>query len=186
MQSITKYFILLLLANPVSVSAQPAPQLEDKNEELIDWKSSRRLTWSDYKGKPDPNSDAAATTTSYLGIEYNFANNTVGYKIICRFSKNKSWGLYKTDHILGHEQGHFDITEIFARKLNKETGKYKFNKNTYGKDLQKIYDDIVDEKEELQNQYDKETDFSRNKERQAEWLKKIEKMLDDLEDYSDY
>ena len=116
MQIIKKYFIFSLLASPLLNFGQ------DKNEELIDWNATNRLTWNDYKGNPDPNSGAAATTTSYLGIEYNFKNNTVTYKIVCRFSKNKSWGMYKTDHILGHEQGHFDITEISARKLNKETG----------------------------------------------------------------
>src|SRR6266567_3162991 len=115
MQRIRKYLVLLSLASPLLNFAQT------KNEELIDWSATNRLTWNDYKGRPDSESGAAATTTSYLGIEYNFKNNTVTYKIVCRFSKNKSWGLYKTDHILGHEQGHFDITEIFARKLNKET-----------------------------------------------------------------
>lgn len=180
MPIIQKYLFLLLLCSPLTVLAQ------DKNEELIDWSSSRRLTWGDYKGEPDTNSDAAAITTSYLGIEYNFKNNQLGYKIICRFSKNRSWGLYKTEHILGHEQGHFDITEIFARKLNKETGEYKFNKNSYQKDLQKIYSDIVNEKEDLQTRYDKDTDFSRNKEKQAEWQTKIKEMLNDLKSYANY
>jgi Bacterial protein of unknown function (DUF922) len=180
MRRIKKYFTLLLLASPLLTYSQ------DKNEELIDWSETNRLGWSDYKGSPDPNSGAAATTTSYLGIEYNFKNNTVTYKIVCRFSKNKSWGLYKTNLILEHEQGHFDITEIFARKLNKETGEYKFNKSSYQRDLQKIYNDIVKEKEKFQNQYDKETDFSRNKEKQTGWLKKIDKMLEDLKDYSEY
>jgi len=177
---IKKYLGLILIFSPLFILAQ------DKNEELIDWNSGHRLIWNDYKGAPDLNSDAAATTTSYLGIEYNLRNNKVTYKIACRFSKNKSWGLYKTDHILGHEQGHFDITEIFARSLNKKTGEYVFNKNSYQQDLQKIYNDIVKEKEILQNQYDKETDFSRNKEKQAEWLKRIKEMLEDLEDYAGY
>jgi hypothetical protein len=159
---------------------------QGKNDKLIDWSATRRLTWNDYKGNPDPNSDAAASTTSYLGIEYNFSNNKVTYKIACRFSKNSSWGLTKTDHILGHEQGHFDITEIFARKLNKLTGEYKFNKNTYQRDLQKIYDDIQDEKEEFQNQYDNETDYSRNKEKQTKWLDKISKMLEEYKNFADY
>ena len=159
---------------------------QGKDEELLNWSSLRKLTWDDYKGKPDPNSDAAASTTSYLGIEYNFSNNKITYKIACQFSKNSSWGVAKTDHILAHEQGHFDITEIFARKLNKLTGEYKFNKNSFQLDLQKIYDDIQKEKEEFQNLYDDETDYSRNKEKQTEWLKKIEEMLGEYEEYSNY
>ena len=180
MGRIKKYFTLLLLTSPLLTFSQ------DKNEELIDWSTTNRLGWSDYKGSPDPNSGAAATTTSYLGIEYNFKNNTVTYKIVCRFSKNKSWGLYKTDHILSHEQGHFDITEIFARRLVKAVREYKFDPKKYQDDLSKMYKKIMEEKEEFQEKYDEETDFSRNKVKQAEWLKKIIQELEDLEEYGDY
>jgi len=159
---------------------------QSKEEDLLDWSASRKLTWNDYKASPDPESDAAASTTSYLAIEYNITSSSFGYKIQSRFSKTRSWGLYKTDYILSHEQGHFDIAEIFARKLNKQMSEYRFNKKTYQQDLNKIYQDILDEKEILQNQYDNETDYSRNKEKQAEWLKKIEKMLEELKIFAEY
>ena len=94
--------------------------------------------------------------------------------------------MHKTDYILSHEQGHFDIAEIFARKLNKKMSEYRFDKKTYQKDLNKIYHDILDEKEKMQNDYDKETNHSINKEKQAEWLKKIAKMLEEYKDYADY
>ena len=175
-----KYCLFLLLGSfPIFLSAQ-------KTDELIPWSNSYRLSWSDYKAKPDPVSDAAASTTSYLGIDYSFSNDRVNYKITCSFSKNKSWGKYQTEHILGHEQGHFDITEIFARKLNQRMAKYVFNRSTYEKDLKKIYDDILSEKDELQTAYDNETDYSRNKPQQAAWQEKIKKILEDLKDFSDY
>ena len=159
---------------------------QSNNEELLDWSTTRKLTWNDYKASPDPESDAAASTTSYLGIEYNISSNSFSYKIQSRFSKTRSWGLYKTAYILSHEQGHFDIAEIFARKLNKKMSEYRFNKRNYQQELNKIYQDILDEKEKLQNDYDKETNHSINKEKQAEWLKKIKVLLDQYEDYSEY
>jgi len=159
---------------------------QSKNEELLDWSASRRLTWNDYKANPDPGSDAAASTTSYLAIEYNISNSSFSYKIQSRFSKTRSWGLHKTKYILSHEQGHFDIAEIFARKLNKQMSEYRFNKKTYQQDLNEIYQEILDEKEKMQNDYDKETNHSINKEKQAEWLKKIAKMLEEYDEYSDY
>ena len=76
-----------------------------------------------------------------------------------------------------HEQGHFDITEIYARKLDNALREYNFNPKRFKTDLDEIYKDIMEEKEELQNQYDLETDYSRNKEKQTEWLKKIQKEL---------
>ena len=94
--------------------------------------------------------------------------------------------MHKTDYILSHEQGHFDIAEIFARKLHKEMSKYRFNKKTYQKDLKKIYDAVTEEKTEIQNNYDRETNHSINKREQAEWLKKIKEMLEEYEEFSGY
>ncbi len=179
MKKIHPYFLSALLLIAVSLTAQ------DTGEELIRW-SHNGLTWADYKGKPNPKSDAAASTTTYLMISYTIGNNNFSYRIESKFSKTRSWGLHKTPYILRHEQGHFDIAEVFARKLHKKMSEYSFNKKTYPKDLKKIYQDILDEKEELQNRYDRETNHSINKEKQEEWNKKIEKLLDEYKAYADY
>jgi Bacterial protein of unknown function (DUF922) len=180
MKNLLNYFLLFFFIIPIVAFPQ------SKDEELLEWSASHKLTWNDYKARPDPNSDAAATTTSYLAIEYNITSSNFGYKIESRFSKTRSWGLHKTAYILSHEQGHFDIAEIFARKLNKKMSEYKFDKKTYQKDLNKIYHDILDEKEKMQNDYDKETNHSIKKEKQEEWLKKIAKILEEYADYADY
>lgn len=174
--------LLLLILYFLQAPAQPA----DRNEDLLKWTQGRKLTWSDYKASPDPDSDAAASTTTYLAIEYNMNNGDFGYKITSTFSKTRSWGRHKDDYILSHEQGHFDIAEIFARKLNKKMEEYKFNDRTYQKDLKKIYDEVTDQKEEMQEKYDAETRHSINKEKQAEWLKKIQALLKEYEAYADY
>lgn len=179
MQVLSKYF-WLLIAIPALAYAQ-AP-----DEELIDWRGSSQLTWDDYKGRPDPNSDAAASTTTYLGIEYKFSSKGFEYDIQCRFSRTRSWGKHKTDYILKHEQGHFDIAEIFARKLNREMSEYRFDEKNFKKDLKKIYEKITKEKEEYQEQYDRETDHSRKSVRQAEWLVKIAERLEELKEFSEY
>lgn len=174
------YLLVLLMFTPTILSAQ------SKDEELLEWSASRNLTWNDYKALPDASSDAAASTTTYLSIEYNITLTSFGYKIKSLFSKTRSWGLHKTDYILSHEQGHFDIAEIFARKLNKLMKEYKFDWSTYRQDLKKIYQDVMIEKEDMQNEYDKQTNHSINKERQTEWLKKIEKMLEEYKAFSNY
>jgi hypothetical protein len=178
------FFPAFLLFLPFSL-AVPAKDTA-REEELVDWTGSRKLTWADYKADPDPGSDAAASTTTYLGIEYTIHQNSFDYKIQCRFSKDRSWGLHKTAYILSHEQGHFDIAEIFARKLNKAMSEYSFNKKSYQKDLKKIYEDVMKDKEETQDKYDKETNHSINKARQAEWLKKIDVLLEEYIDFAGY
>ncbi len=159
---------------------------QDKKEELLDWSASRRLTWNDFKAKPEPGSDVVAITTSILSIEYKISGSGFDYKIKSRFSKTNSWGLRKTDYILSHEQGHFDIAEIFARKLHQRLSEYRFNKRTIDRDLDKIYNRILEEKEKMQNDYDRETKHSINKEKQAVWLKKISKMLVEYKGYAGY
>jgi hypothetical protein len=159
---------------------------QSKDEELISWGEGKKLTWADYKGQAKADTDAAASTATYLGIEYNFNSKGFGYKITCSFSKTKSWGLHKTDYILAHEQGHFDIAEIFARKLNMKMSDYKFNKNNFKTDLRKIYEGITAEKEEMQNEYDRQTNHSINKDKQTEWLKKIDQLLREYKAFAGY
>lgn len=161
-------------------------QAQDTVQEGLQWSASRKLSWSDYKASPNPQSDAAASTTTLLSISYKISSTSFTYTIKSWFSKAKSWGRHKNDYILGHEQGHFDIAEIFARKLHKKMSEYRFDKKTYSKDLNKIYQEVVDEKEKMQNEYDEETNHSINKEKQAEWLKKIATKLEELADWSDY
>lgn len=175
-----KYTIPFFLLVTSSLFAQSS------EEELLDWSATRKLTWADYKSSPEPDSDAAASTTTYLGISYDISNRSFSYKIESRFSKTRSWGLHKTAYILSHEQGHFDIAEIFARKLNKKMSEYKFDRRTYEKHLNKIYDDVTKEKTAFQNKYDRETNHSINKEEQAKWLKLIETMLEESDAYADY
>ena len=180
MHSLARYSLFSLLLFPLISNAQA------KDEGLIHWDPSRKLNWSDYKGRPDLQSDAAASTTTYLGMEYNIGQSGFKYSIQSLFSISRSWGLYKTDYILTHEQGHFDIAEIFARQLNKEISEYQFNRPTCQQDLDKIYKKVLSEKEKMQNDYDEETNHSINKEKQTEWLKKIGQKLTELNAYSNY
>lgn len=160
--------------------------LFQRDDDYIKWKEDRKLTWDDFKAEPLKIGNTAAMTTTHLGFAYNVTNGIVSYKIDCRFEKKKSWGLVKNDWILKHEQGHFDIAEIFARKLNEATASYQFNKRTFQKDLDSIYKAIVADKEEFQQQYDDETDYSRNKSGQQAWFKKIEEELKLSKDWADY
>ncbi|HEU0064026.1 MAG TPA: DUF922 domain-containing protein [Flavisolibacter sp.] len=185
----------------VSFSGRPSPEkmypvLSAKNAvtdlgkketaEEIPWISERRLTWDDYLCEPVRNTDAVASTSTSLGISYQVIDSKLNYHITCGFSKIKSWGLVRTNYILAHEQGHFDITEIFARKLYQALHNYNFNRRTFKKDINSIYQEIVRQKEDYQEIYDGETDHSRNRKLQNEWLDKIDNLLSETEVYSNY
>ena len=193
------HHLLYLLFFFLNFSGTPAPEkaaivtkvktdVHSTNEdgEFIPWNFSRRLLWDDFLCEPQKNTDAVASTSTSLGIAYQSEHGELTYKITCNFSKNKSWGLLKTDYILAHEQGHFDITEIYARRLYKALQDYQFNRRTYRKDVNDIYKAIVQEKEDMQIAYDGETDHSRNRKVQSEWLQKIDQMLVETEPWAQY
>jgi Bacterial protein of unknown function (DUF922) len=158
-----------------------------KEGNSIQWEASRRLAWDDFKSVPDNNSSNAALTSSTLSFKYNYdAEKGFSYSIACLFEKNSSWGKVKTDYILSHEQGHFDIAEICARKLNKTVSAYSFNPATARKEVPDMYQQIMKDLAAMQNQYDSETDFSRDKEEQAAWKIKIKNELEQLKAYANY
>ncbi|HEY4150507.1 MAG TPA: DUF922 domain-containing protein [Chitinophagaceae bacterium] len=158
-----------------------------KEDDTIRWSASRRLVWNDFKGKPDGTRDDAALTSSGIGFGYSYSDRDgFTWHIAGLFDKEKSWVKMKDDYILAHEQGHFDITEIFARRLNKELKEYKVSKDRVQKDAPAIYQAIMKEQFEMENRYDDETDNSRKKDKQAAWLEKIRNELNGLERYADY
>lgn len=188
---------LLLTANfsatTVSVKRRPAAVVPDTPEmsvavddETIPWHTERKLAWEDFLCAPQKQGDAVASTSTSLGISYQVRNGVLTYSITCNFSKKKSWGLLKTDYILAHEQAHFDITELHARKLYQALYNYAFNPETFKKDIADIYGRIVKEKEEMQEAYDGETDHSRRKRMQYEWFDKIDAMMAETEGFRAY
>jgi predicted secreted Zn-dependent protease len=153
---------------------------------LIEWKPERKLSWNDFKAEPDKSSTNAALTSSSINIEFGYNNTGLKYNIKCRFDKNLSWGRIKNEYILSHEQGHFDIAEIHARKLNKLLRGYKFNSRTVAQDVNKIYDNVMKQHHAFQSQYDNETNYSRDPAQQNAWKTKIEETLQELQEYSNY
>jgi hypothetical protein len=155
-------------------------------ENLIDWNASRKLTWEDFQGKVDPASANAALTNSGINVEFGFNDKKLIHTIRCRFNKEKSWVRIKTDYILNHEQGHFDIAEIHARLLHKELTEYTFNAKTVNKDINNIYNGVMKLHVTAQQNYDQETNHSIDSVQQGLWDKKIDAMLGQYKQFADY
>jgi hypothetical protein len=153
-------------------------------QDTIYWQPTYKLKWEDFRGKADSNSQFGAT--SYPGIKYTLSANEDSFsaRVICFFIKSKSWVRVISDTGLIHEQGHFDIAELFARKLRKAFAEYKFNAQSIGKDINTLFILNKQERTKMDILYDRETDFSRNRKQQLLWNKKIKAELDDLKKYT--
>ncbi len=153
------------------------------------WNETTKLTWADFKGQPDSESDAVALTAS--GITFGYAVKTSGERIVdfsttveAHFYPNKSWYLKEKSnaHILEHEQLHFDITELYARKFRQQLTKLKVNQNVKAQ-MDRLHTAINEAVNETQRRYDKQTKHSMNIEKQNEWEAFIENELKELNEF---
>jgi hypothetical protein len=177
-----RFILLIIFFLPFFLSAQKI-----KKEDIINWSNDRPLTWADFKGKIDPANklEAAATCTQLIVTPDNQCKDSIKYFVYAQAVKTKSWKLKKedSDYMLKHEQTHFDIAELFARKLRKELAETAFTTKTLNSQIEKLFNKYFKLLEEEQKKYDKETNHSIIKEKQEEWNNKIK---EDLNSYGSY
>jgi len=147
-------------------------------QDTIYWSPGYKLQWTDFKGTPDNTVEYAAITESGIAYSYSYTGTSFTFKVVAFFAKYKSWKTEKVNsNTLKHEQGHFDITEIFAQKLKTELKKLIPKRITLENDMAILFKKILSEKEEMQKRYDAETQFGTNQVIQVKWLDKIHEQL---------
>ncbi|MBX7226886.1 MAG: hypothetical protein K1X55_12710 [Chitinophagales bacterium] len=154
-----------------------------EDTDKIYWKSDRILTWDDFKASPDAHS-LSAQTSSAIEMNYQTSGNKITWHVASYFIPSQSWvkNSGRTDYILAHEQLHFDLTEVYAKMLRK---RYKTEIKTAAdhKKMNTIYAEIRKVWEKEQARYDKETNHSINKTKQADWNTYIKQKLEELNEY---
>lgn len=147
---------------------------DPKNYETrIEWSPNRKLTWNDFKGEPDTINFPTTLAMTKSGIGYESGINMIkdGQVFVQSFFyTNQSWVTPegRTEYVLRHEQIHFDITEIYSRKLRKELA----DANVTSKNSQlaePIFNRIISELTQRQDRYDEETMRGDRKETQEHW-----------------
>ncbi len=78
---------------------------------------------------------------------------------------------------MGHEQLHFDISELYAREMKRRLDDELFTHGNVKAKVKSIYREINIELDDFQNLYDAETNFSRDLDKQEEWKLKIAQAL---------
>ena len=146
--------------------------------QTFNWESSRKLNWEDFKG-PIKEWDVAAA--SYCGISVKtvktkFWNGKSKYSAYAEFECDSSFFNSKriNKDVLSHEQLHFDISELYARKMNKIFYEKGF---IQAEQANKIYDSINLIYTKRQSLYEKETEFGTILEQQKNWNEKIHQEL---------
>jgi hypothetical protein len=158
-------------------------------EKEIEW-SDRRLIWEDFKGKPRAISNNRVGAQTYTQITYQSDYSTLitTPKIFTKaiFDCELSWvrnDQLSNSQLLQHEQGHFDICELYRRKLQKEFDTHKMtstNLNILGNEIFRLVYKDYNDRQEL---YEEETQYGLNAQKQQEWQNNIAKELNELNGY---
>lgn len=106
-------------------SAGKGQRTSFEGKDTIQWSSGYRLSYDDFKGPSRPENKGSGNDTMAI------CAFTIKYKLkvvdrfylkieaFAVFERNNSWMRVKTPFVLGHEQGHFDIAEIYALRFEK-------------------------------------------------------------------
>lgn len=186
--------VIGLLALGSAVHAQEVAQ-------GIRWVADRPLVWSDFRGAvaPDAEPSAAALTAASVSLGYALEvrrGRGCEYEITAietsaEFHPEQSWVRdgARIDSVLEHEQGHFDLTEVFRAVLEQEanvlvgrtqrcaTADMSAIEAEVGERVASIRERIFAELEQVQSQYDAETGHGTLPDQQRAWTSRIRAAL---------
>ncbi len=174
--------LMLMLVLPM-LSAAPVSTTGIEGE--IKWKKDSRLTWENFVAKPDRMSNMDALTESGITFSWNCDYRGFTVEAYAIFVPHGSWVKEPTHSLLLHEQGHFDITEIHARKLRKFFAEHP-NPCRLGKSgIDNAAKAIIAANYQMQNEYDEGTNHGESNRMQREWLTRIDAELKTLDAWAE-
>lgn len=160
---------------------------ESVTADRILWSSSTKLKWEDFRGVPDPLSKYRAMTFSKIDLKHELFNDRIVLEMSSSFNCLLSWSKnMKSNNLLEHEQLHFDITELAARKIRKECSQHiSYNLSVSSNFIQVTYDYYDGHyRDSINAKYDMETGHGIITSKQKEWEINIAKELKELEAYT--
>ena len=154
------------------------------NCDSIPWAKERKLSWNDFKAKPDTSSKDTVQSFIRLYRKWSLRGDSLSIFISGYFKPCLAWSKTKNaDTLLIHEQGHFDISEYFKRLSVKRFSEQNFKRANLKTEIENINRDIEVQQKQFIALYESETDFSRNKTKQIEWTNKILDLLDSMKEF---
>jgi len=175
--------VLLLLISIVFSVLKVSAQISDSTGKII---PEGKLEWKYYTGPIDQNSSYWANTN--CGINYKFSivpsfSDTVKIRLHSwTVLKNDSWVLpdKKSSELLEHEQGHLDFAILCSLEFEKVVKSETFLNINYSQKIDSIFKATLNKYKLLEIQYDTETNHMFDRNKQAEWNKKLNNMIETL------
>ena len=184
----TRVCILCFVALAIGACTSGAPvrlpgAVVDPMAEAFEWSAARPLTWADFQGRPELMSGAAALSAYVISYDTECTGRTFVPRVVSRFLPKISW--VKSQHlmnlasaqILQHEQTHFDVSEVQARRARQELLALPSPCDLSEKDFDRMFNAFGQRDADIQQQYDRETAHGTNVRAQNQWQSRVEQWL---------
>jgi hypothetical protein len=172
--------VLLLMHFQVVVFSQSLGEIDS-----IHWRCNYKLQWSDFKGMPPAETSWNAVCGSHIKAKGYRDGKLPNFRVTNYFVRSESWSKDTTSiSLLEHERLHFDISEIFARKIRHAVDSLRRKGEANVKAYSKVIDSWLVVWDAWTETYDEETSHGLRSSRHAEWVIKIRKELNVLEKYA--
>ncbi|SEO50287.1 hypothetical protein SAMN05428947_102596 [Mucilaginibacter sp. OK283] len=155
---------------------------EQPEGDTIYYSAKRRLSWDDFQQRPLASKYEAEVFPSIAyGEHVEVVKGIINVHISLKpyLPKSACWVKDggRTPYNLNHEQRHFDIVKLVMEHFKQHLLKEKLTVDNYDGPINVDYLDSFREMNDLQKQYDDETNHGLNVSVQEEWNKKIDKEL---------
>ncbi len=164
--------------------------VKEEPSERFTYQERPVLNWQDFKGVPPKNAIYLASVNSSLGYTFTskITNGKTSISVLVEsyFYPQLSWKNKRDENnqsLLKHEQLHWDITELYARKLRAAFKKY-LPQNNPKKEVDFIFRKFEKERQIAQKTYDRETRHGTVIELQIQWENKIKEELFKTSEYA--
>jgi hypothetical protein len=174
---VTTFLLMLYAAFAVS------QHLISESRDLIEWNEYYDLSWEDFQGQPGTKAIGDAGTAIQIKAHPYYIKDVIQYDVEAFFDRGKSWARGHSDALLQHERLHFDIAELYARKIRKKISDMSKNGvhdvHTYNAAIQIL----LEESNDADQRYDLETLHGALTKKQAIWEQQVKEQLLGLRDY---
>jgi hypothetical protein len=181
---------LFVTAFPLFARAQPPAQ-------LLCWQAERKLGWADFQAPANvlPTDDplfwtSAASCAPVLQlIGTKDASGRNNFFVTAALDKSRSWVrasvLARSDQVLAHEQLHFDICELSARRLRQRIAQeYQAGGDVFTPAFRQELQQLLAEQTDWNTRYDQQTAHGLLKDQQQRWQAQLTQALAQLAAYA--
>ena len=160
--------------------------LKVDTEKYIEWSDSLYLKWSDYQYRPNQTGKfkSNALTAVFHSVRGGVIKGKPEFQVKVLFVKEDSW---TTDTLnialLAHEKLHFDIAELYGRKIRKQIQAISKKGVSDMSEYRKYIRYFLNEFKKVSIIYDKETEHGNIPEEQARWFEFVSSELQRLHKY---